>query len=144
MTRDYKKIVAWQLAHELTLGVYQATRRFLSEERFGITSQLRRAAFSTPSNTAEGSGRDGKRDFLRFLYIALASLKETEYFLLLARDLQLLGEDEYKQLTNLVNRTFATLQGLMRAIKKQTGPLGRMIALIASSAAIYAAHRFAT
>jgi four helix bundle protein len=142
--REYKKIVAWQLAHELTLGVYQASQRFPSEERFGLTSQVRRAAYGTPANIAEGSGRETKRDFLRFLYIAIASLKETEYFLLLANDLKLLDDDEFSRLTELTNRTFGTLQGLIRAVRKETGFFGRTIAFIVSAASIYAYHRAAT
>ena len=142
--REYKKIVAWQLAHELTLCVYKASQQFPPEERYGLTSQVRRAAYSTPANIAEGSGRETKRDFLRFLYIAIASLKETEYFLLLANDLKLINEDEYARLTDLTNRAFGTLQGLIRVVRKETGFFGRTIALIASTAAICSIRHFSS
>ena len=121
MARDYWKIVAWQRAHKLTLRIYKDTKSFPPEERFGLTSQLRRAAYSVPSNIVEGSGRGTKKDYLRFLYISLASLKETEYFLLLSHDLGYLYKPDYNELTELVNSTFAPLHGLMKSVKKETG-----------------------
>ncbi len=120
MARDYKKIVAWQRAHQLTLMIYNKTKGFPSEERFGLTSQLRRAAYSVPSNVVEGSGRGTKKEYLRFLYISLASLKETEYFLLLSHDLGYLNKPDYEELTELVNSTFAPLHGLMKSVNKET------------------------
>ena len=78
MSRNYKNVVAWQRGHELTLSIYRLSKLFPREEIYGITSQVRRSAFSVPANIAEGSGRDINKDYLRFLYIALASLKETE------------------------------------------------------------------
>jgi len=126
MTRNYKKIVAWQRGHQLTLHVYRSTVTFPRDERFGITSQLRRAAYSIPSNIAEGSGRGTKKEYLRFLHIALASLKETEYFLLLSHDLGYLPEADFERLAEQVNRTFATLHGLMEAVRKETQITGDM------------------
>lgn len=134
MIRDYKKIIAWQRAHELTLNVYLVTKAFPTDERYGMTSQARRAAYSVPANLAEGSGRDGNRDYLRFLYIALASLKETEYFLLLAHDLGYISSEQFSETTQMVNSSFGVLQGLIKAVKKETGPFGRLSAFIISSA----------
>ena len=99
MARDYRKIVAWQRAHQLTLRIYKKTKAFPSEERFGLISQLRRAAYSVPSNIVEGSARGTKKEYLRFLYISLASLKEAEYFLLLSHDLGYLNKPDYEELT---------------------------------------------
>ncbi len=126
MPRDYKKVVAWQKSHELTLAIYKQTRNFPDDERFGLTSQLRRASYSVPANISEGSGRDSNKDYLRFLFISLASLKETEYFLLLARDLEYLSDKEYDHLTETVNGTFAALQGLIKVVKKEVGSFGRL------------------
>ena len=128
MMRDYKKIVAWQRSHALTLAVYEFTKRFPDEERFGLTSQVRRAAYSVPSNNAEGSGRDSQKDYLRFLFISLASLKETEYFLLLAHDLGYLNDDAYETLSDQVNSSFRVLHGLIKATKKEVGAMGRFTA----------------
>jgi four helix bundle protein len=132
MTRDYRKIIAWERGHALTLAVYQFTKKFPSEERFALTSQLRRAAYSVPSNIAEGAGRDTKRDYLRFLYIARGSLAETEYFLLLARDLGYLPESEHIQSIESANAAFSALHGLIKAVEKEAGVLGKTWALLLS------------
>ena len=121
MARRYRDLVAWKRSHELTLAVYKQTQRFPAEERFGLTSQLRRASYSVPANITEGSGRETNKDYLRFLIIALSSLKETEYFLLLARDLGYLAQDRYSGLTEIVNGTFGALQGMIKAVKKEVG-----------------------
>ena len=121
MARHYRDLVAWQRSHELTLAIYKQTQGFPTEERYGLTSQLRRAAYSVPANISEGSGRETNKDYRRFLIIALSSLKETEYFLLLAHDLGYLAEDQYDALTETVNGTFGALQGLIKAVKKEVG-----------------------
>ena len=142
MARDYKKIVAWQRAHQLTLRIYNKTKGFPSEERFGLTSQLRRAAYSVPSNVVEGSGRGTLKEYLRFLYISLASLKETEYFLLLSHDLGYLNTPDYEELTEFVNSTFAPLHGLMKSVKKETGIIGDLMALILSGIIVNLARHY--
>lgn len=77
----------WQKAHEMVLAVYKLTQRFPAEEKFGLTSQLRRAAVSVPANIAEGFRKRGPQDKARFLNIAQGSLEETHYYLILATDL---------------------------------------------------------
>ena len=69
----YRRLIVWQRADELAFAVYQATRRFPTDELYGVTSQLRRAALSVPTNIVEGSGRQGPRELKRFLNIALGS-----------------------------------------------------------------------
>ncbi len=88
-------------------------------ERYGLTSQVRRSAFSVPANISEGAGRSSNKDYLRFLSIALGSLKETEYLLLLARDLGYLKQKDYEEVTETVNGTFGALQGLLKAVRKE-------------------------
>jgi four helix bundle protein len=83
----FTDIRVWQRAHALVLEVYRATTSFPKEERYGLTSQLRRAALSVPTNVAEGAKRDSNGDYARFLNIAEASLAEAQYLLLLSRDL---------------------------------------------------------
>ncbi len=85
--QDYQKLVVWQRAHALALSIYELTREYPPDERFGLTSQTRRCAVSIASNIAEGSGRATDRDFAQFLHIAVGSTNELEYQLLLARDL---------------------------------------------------------
>ncbi|HEX6837928.1 MAG TPA: four helix bundle protein, partial [Polyangia bacterium] len=88
--QDFRDLKVWQRAHELTLAIYRATATFPSEERFGLTSQMRRSAASVPANIAEGRCRGSDADFGRFLRVALGSAAETEYHLILAGDLGLL------------------------------------------------------
>lgn len=96
--QDFRKLKVWQKAHEHALAVYRATATFPREELYGLTSQIRRASISIPTNIAEGCGRSTDSEFARFLQIAMGSAFETEYELLLALDLGLLAKDEYSQL----------------------------------------------
>ena len=139
MARDYTKIVAWQRAHELTVAVYRISQSFPREELFGLTSQLRRAVYGTAADIVEGSARNSKRDYLHFLNLAEASLRETEYFLLLARDLDYLSEAQHNDMAQRVDETFAPLHGLQRAVSKEAGIGGALLALFTSSVAMFVA-----
>lgn len=86
----FTDLKVWQRSHVLVLQIYRLATSFPREERFGLTSQLQRAAVSVPANIAEGSKRRSNDDFARFLNIAEGSLAETEYLVMLARDLGLL------------------------------------------------------
>ena len=119
MTRNYKNIVAWQRAHQLTLAIYQHTKEFPSDEKFGITSQIRRAAYGVAANIVEGSARDSKKDYLRFLTVAMSSLKEVEYFLLLSMDLGYLESESFEEISEIVNGTMRPLHGLIQAVRQQ-------------------------
>jgi four helix bundle protein len=136
MARHYTKIVAWQRAHELTVAVYRLTQAFPRAEMFGLTSQLRRASTSVAANIVEGSARNSKRDYLHFLNIAEASLRETEYLLLLARELDYMSEAQHQQMTGFVNSAFGPLHGLQRAVQKETGITKTLVALLASAIVI--------
>jgi len=83
----FTELAVWKRSHSLVKAVYQLSTGFPSDERFGLTSQLRRAAASVPTNIAEGSKRASSRDYAHFLNIAEGSLAETQYLLLLATDL---------------------------------------------------------
>ncbi len=85
---SYRDLIVWQKAHKLVLNIYGITQTFPKEELFGLTSQIRRAVISIPANIAEGSGRQGTKDKLRFYNIPLASLNEVNYYLLLINDLK--------------------------------------------------------
>lgn len=100
----YERLEAWKLCHELVLAVYRATESFPKHERYGLTSQTRRAAISAPANIAEGSARRGAKEFRRFIDIARGSLSELEYLLRLARDLAMLSQQAYEKLGELCNR----------------------------------------
>jgi len=119
MPRDFKNIKAWQYADDLAVLVYSKTRSFPKEELYGITSQLRRAAISVPTNIAEGAGREHKREYLHFLYVARGSIAEAEYLLHLSRRVGYLEDNEYKKVEELREETAKTLQGLINSVKKE-------------------------
>ncbi len=100
---DFRNLRVWQRAHQLTLDLYGETRGFPKEERYRLTSQLRRAAVSIPANIAEGCGRNGDTELARFLTIAKGSASELDYFLLLAHDLGYLKSSRYEQLAGEVH-----------------------------------------
>src|SRR5436309_7713469 len=83
---SYERLTAWKLSYEMALQIYNATDRFPREERYGLSSQLRRAAFSVAANIAEGCAKRGRREFARYLDIAIGSVTEVEVGLRLARD----------------------------------------------------------
>jgi four helix bundle protein len=95
--QDFRDLKVWAKAHAIALRVYAFTRAFPAEERYGITSQMRRAATSIPANIAEGCVRSTDTDFARFSQVALGSASELEYFALLARDLELLPNADYER-----------------------------------------------
>jgi four helix bundle protein len=86
-SKSFEDLIVWQKAHQWVLGIYHFTNSFPSEERFGIVSQLRRAAISIPANIAEGFNRQGNPDKARFYNTAQGSIEECRYYLILARDL---------------------------------------------------------
>src|SRR6266540_5283649 len=131
--RDYTKIDAWKLADDLTVALYERTRNFPREELYGLTSQLRRAAYSVAANIVEGSSRESKRDYLHFLYIARGSLSEAQYFIHLARRLGYLTENDAASLNTQTKSTFACLHGLIRSVEKEVGKLSQTVALITSA-----------
>jgi four helix bundle protein len=100
IVQDFRKPKVWQKAHEITLSIYTATEKFPATERYGLTSQMRRAASSIAANIAEGCARSSDADFARFLHHAMGSASELEYFLLLARDLRFLDKIVHEQTTS--------------------------------------------
>src|SRR5688572_26137165 len=94
--RGFRQLAIWQRSHQLTLAIYKLTRTFPSDERYGVTAQLRRAMSSVPANIAEGCGRDSEPELKRFLDIAHGSASEADYHLHLSADLGYLTVDEYR------------------------------------------------
>ena len=115
--QNYKRLKVWTKAHALTLDVYRATGRFPVEERYGLTSQVRRAAASVPANIAEGCGRRGNAELAHFLSIALGSANELEYHLLLARDLELLSASRHDSLNSDAVQVQRMLAALIRRLR---------------------------
>src|ERR1043165_5835467 len=111
--RTFQDLVAWQKAHEFVLAVYRITSTFPKSEIYALSSQMRRAAVSVPANIAEGFRRRGRGDKARFLNIAAASLEESRYYLILARDL---GYCEDTRLPSLLADVSRLLDGYAAAI----------------------------
>ena len=95
--QSFKDLIIWQKSHQLTLKIYKLTKQFPDAEKFGITSQIRRAAYSIPSNIVEGHSWNSNKEFKYFLSIAKGSLSELEYFLILNKDLEYIAVDEFKE-----------------------------------------------
>jgi len=116
--QDFRNLKVWQKAHALTLEVYRNTRSFPVDERFGLTTQLRRASASVPANLAEGCARGGDVDFARFVNIAAGSASEADYHLLLARDLGYFDDTAYKPLLDQVSEVKRMLNSFERTLRK--------------------------
>jgi four helix bundle protein len=114
--RDFKELKVWQKAHRVVLDIYAQSRAFPDEERFGLTAHLRKSALSVASNIAEGCGREGEREFARFLSIAAGSASETEYQLLLARDLGYLAPEAHRKLDAQVSEVRRMLASFMQKL----------------------------
>jgi four helix bundle protein len=114
--KDFKELKVWQKAHLLTLMLYRFTRIFPREELYGLTSQMRRCSASIAANIAEGCGRRGNAEFHRFLQIAAGSASELDYHLLLARDLHLLHEPDYRETAGLLLEIRRMLTSLSRKV----------------------------
>jgi four helix bundle protein len=118
MGRSYKDLVAWQKAMGLVTAIYRSTANFPSEERFGLTSQLRRAAVSTPSNIAEGQGRLSEKEFRYFLGQARGALMEVETQIQIAQNLGYLQAEQTKELLSGCAEVGKILNGLLASICK--------------------------
>ena len=114
---NWQDLKVWQLAHQLTLQIYKVTKRFPQEERFGLTSQLRRAAVSIPTNIAEGKGRGYLKEYVQFLFVARGSAEEVKYLILLSYDLEYLSEDIYAKPREDYNQVGRMLNGLLRSLR---------------------------
>jgi four helix bundle protein len=120
--RNYKDLTVWEKSHKLTLAVYKETSAFPKEERFGLTSQVRRASSSIPANLAEGCGRRSDGEMGRFIQIAMGSGAELSYHLLLCRDLGILGTAEFSRLTSDLEEVMKMLSALSGRVKGTLRP----------------------
>ena len=115
--RDHTKLRAFELANEVAILVYRVTSKFPKEELYGLTSQMRRAAVSVPSNIVEGCARNSQADYLRFLYIAFGSLRELHYQLNLSNRLGFLNNQELSLIEPKIIETEKVLNGLIRSLQ---------------------------
>ena len=117
MKRKHHDLQVWQLGMRLVKDIYATTRKFPDSERFGLCSQMQRAAVSIPSNIAEGAARLGDKEFLHFLPIARGSLSELETQVMISHELGYLQTE--KEVLNLINQIYAKLSALITSIRSR-------------------------
>ncbi len=120
MSRDHRKLKVFGMSDELVLEVYRRTRGFPVEERFGLQSQIRRAAVSVPANIVEGSARVTTREYVRFLVVALGSASETRYLIGLAHRLGMLPSADHEVLEGGYGNLIRALQSLVESMETRS------------------------
>ena len=116
LLESFDKLLVWQRAHSLVLKIYEVTNSFPKEEIWGLTSQIRRAAVSVPSNIVEGKARGSRKDFKRFLLVARGSLEEVKYQSLLAKELKYMNEEQYEEITVMIEDVGRLLGGMIKKV----------------------------
>lgn len=115
--KDFKNIEIWKRSHQLTLEIYRAAQQFPKEEMWGLTSQLRRAVASIPTNIAEGCGRRTNAELANFLNIASGSASEVEYEILLAKEVGYISTEQYESWTREISELRSMLAAYMKKLK---------------------------
>ena len=118
--QDFTNLKVWQKAHDFTVNLYKITVSFPSEEKFGLTNQIRRASVSIESNISEGCGRNGDKEFSRFLDIAQGSAYEVRCQILIARDLGYLDINKSEFLTDKINEVSRMINSLNQKLKAKS------------------------
>jgi four helix bundle protein len=116
--KDFHQLKVWEKAHQLALAIYKITGSFPKEEMYGLTSQIRRASMSIPTNIAEGCGRQTDAEFARFLQIGMGSASETEYLILLARDLGYISAEKFDNLHDATEEVKRMLASFLKTLRK--------------------------
>ena len=119
MLKSYRELKVWKKSYDLCVKIYRRTKGFPSEERYVLTSQIRRSALSIPSNIAEGYGRKTKADYIRILYIAYASVCELDTQILLAGDLNYLQTNVRNEFNQDISEVEIMLKALIRSLEKK-------------------------
>jgi four helix bundle protein len=115
--QNYKDLKVWEKSHLFTLKVYEETKSFPKEDLYSLTNQIRRSSSSIPANIAEGCGKNTNPELAHFLNISLGSANESEYLLLLAKDLGYLRQEKYELLSTIVNEIKAMLISLITKVR---------------------------
>lgn len=120
MLKNYKELTVWQKAYALCLKIYKITSGFPGEEKYGLTSQIRRSVVSVTSNIAEGYGRKTVADYIRMLYIAYGSICELETQILLAGDLGFIRKDKLNRTKTDISETERMLKALIKSLEQKS------------------------
>ena len=114
--RPHRKLIVWQESIQMVKNIYLITQSFPETEKFGIISQIRRAAVSISCNIAEGAARNTKKDFRNFLYISSGSSSEVDTLLIISKEIGFLKEEDLKNLESKNDKVAALLNGLIKSI----------------------------
>ena len=117
---NHKDLDVWKKAVDFVTFVYQVTQKFPDNERFGLTSQFRRAAVSIAANISEGAARSSDKEFIQFLYISLGSSSEVETLLTISNNLKLLDDENYRLMNSTLTDLKKMLLGLIKYLKNKT------------------------
>ncbi|HNW57971.1 MAG TPA: four helix bundle protein [Bacteroidales bacterium] len=115
---SWKDLIVWQKAHQLVIDIYKTANSFPESEKYNLTSQIKRAAVSVPTNIVEGHDRNSVNEFIRFLYISRGSLEEVRYLFLLAKDLGYANEITYQETERKCSEISILLNNLIKSIKE--------------------------
>ena len=115
----YKELRVWKDAYDLTKDIYKITKGFPEDERYGLTSQMRRAVISIPANIAEGYSRNHPKEYIQFVTISLGSCNELGVYLLLSKDLGLISEGAFNELNDKNNGVGQMLSSLRNSLRKK-------------------------
>ena len=117
--RSYRDLDAWTVGVDLAVACYALTQSFPSDERFGLTSQIRRSSTSIPANIAEGYGRQSRQDFIRFCRIAQGSVKELETHMIVAQRIGMVSREDISVILDDCDRIGRMLGGLIRSLQER-------------------------
>ena len=121
VSRSFRDLECWHQAHEFVKAVYSITKNFPEDERYGLSSQFRRAAISIAANICEGYRKLSRADKLRFMNIAQGSLEECRYYIILSRDIEYIDQAAFDSLEYLINGTSWKLNGYAEATSQNKG-----------------------
>ena len=115
---NYKNYQVWERSHKLVINLYKLTAKFPKQEQYNLTSQINRAVLPIPTNIAEGCGRETQKEFVRFLYFSSGSAHELEYLITVSNELNLIKEEESKNILMEIDQIKKMLHALITTIKK--------------------------
>ena len=117
--KDFRNLKVWEKSHKLVLSIYELTNYFPKSELYGLTSQIRRAAVSIPTNISEGCGKYGGKDFARFLQISMGSASELEYLIFLSNELKLIDTSNFTELNSNIVEIKKMLTSLIKKLRAE-------------------------
>jgi four helix bundle protein len=123
MLKTFKDLLVWQKSYQLCLSIYKITKTYPQEEKFGLTSQMRRSSVSIPSNIAEGYGRKTTQEYIYSCYVAYGSLCELETQLLLSTDLDYMNRENFGNIEENLREVERMLKALIKSLEQKTKPV---------------------